>query len=189
MWIWHIYICACIFVVITHTYRHSSHIRTQTQTHTQIRTRTRLNPFAPPVHPPRPLTHAALTAMASRPSWIWTPKSTRRLQVHYECVGVGGGGGGGVGLLCLYVRICPNNIFWRSWFFENDVRIFKSEARCLGMINFTSSFRAKKFMINDVLKYSSSTAIQYLYNMYKRQVFKPFSKWFFLKQIMKWFAS
>ena len=30
------------------------------------------------------------------------------------------------------------------------------------MINFTSSFRAKKFMIDDVLKYSSSTAIQYL---------------------------
>jgi hypothetical protein len=47
---------------------------------------------------------------------------------------------------------------------------------------FTSSFRAKKIMINDVLKYSSSTALQYLYNIYKRQVFKPFSKCFFLKK-------
>ena len=28
----------------------------------------------------------------------------------------------------------------------------------------------------DVLKYSSSTALQYLYNIYKRQVFKPFMK-------------
>ena len=35
---------------------------------------------------------------------------------------------------------------------------------------------AKKFMINDVLKYSSSTALQYLYDIYKRQVFKSFSK-------------
>ena len=40
-------------------------------------------------------------------------------------------------------------------------------------------------MIYDVLKYSSSTALQYLYNIYKRQVFKPFMKWFFLKKIMK----
>ena len=41
---------------------------------------------------------------------------------------------------------------------------------------------AKKFMINDVLKYSSSTALQYLYTIYKCQVFKPFSKWFFFKK-------
>jgi hypothetical protein len=48
------------------------------------------------------------------------------------------------------------------------------------MIIFTSSFRAKKIMLYDVLKYSSSSGgacdIQYLYNIYKRQVFKPFSK-------------
>ena len=36
--------------------------------------------------------------------------------------------------------------------------------------------RGQKSMINDVLKNSSSTALQYLYNIYKRQVFKPFSK-------------
>ena len=90
----------------------------------------------------------------------------------------------------------PNNIFWRSRFFDNNARIFKSEGKCLEMINFASSFRAKKIMINDVLKYSSSTgwqkiknkilrygsssdcsgsgyystALQYLYNIYKRQV-------------------
>ena len=76
-------------------------------------------------------------------------------------------------------RISPNNIFWRSWSFDNILLILKSDAKCLEMINFTSSFRAKKFMINDVLKYSNSTAIQYRYIIYKRQVFKPFSKWFF----------
>ena len=58
--------------------------------------------------------------------------------------------------------------------------------RTLEMINFTSSFRAKKSMINDVLKYSSSSGgcdIQYLYNIHKRQIFKPFSKRFFFKKI------
>ncbi len=38
----------------------------------------------------------------------------------------------------------------------------------------------------DVLKYSSSSGgcdIQYLYNTYKRQVFKPFMKWFFKKKL------
>jgi hypothetical protein len=34
----------------------------------------------------------------------------------------------------------------------------------------------KKFILYDVLKYSSSTALQYLYNIYKSQVFKPFMK-------------
>jgi hypothetical protein len=61
-------------------------------------------------------------------------------------------------------------------FCYNNALIFKSEAKWLEMINFTPSFRAKKFIINDVLKYSSNTALQYLYNVYKRQVFKPFSK-------------
>jgi hypothetical protein len=56
------------------------------------------------------------------------------------------------------------------------------------MINFSSSCRAKKSMINDVLKYSSSTALRYLYNTYKRQDYKPFSKWFFYKKFMKWFT-
>ena len=44
---------------------------------------------------------------------------------------------------------------------------------------FTSSFRAKKIMLYDVLKCSSSSGggdMQYLYNIYKRQVFKPFMK-------------
>ena len=49
--------------------------------------------------------------------------------------------------------------------------------------NFTSSCRAKKFILYDVLKYSSSTALQYLYNIYNRPVFKPFSKHFFFKKI------
>ncbi len=42
----------------------------------------------------------------------------------------------------------------------------------------TPSFRAKKFMLYDVLKYCSSGGcdIQYLYNIYKRTVFKPFMK-------------
>ena len=47
------------------------------------------------------------------------------------------------------------------------------------MINFTSSFRAKKFMLYDVLKYCSSGGacdIQYLYNIYERQDVKPISK-------------
>ena len=43
---------------------------------------------------------------------------------------------------------------------DNNARILKSEAESLEMINFISSFRAKKIMINDVLKYSSSTALQ-----------------------------
>ena len=70
--------------------------------------------------------------------------------------------------------------------FDNNARIFKSEAKCLEMIHFTSSFRAKKSILYDVLKYSSSSGgcdIQYLYNIYKHQVFKPFSKYFFLKNL------
>ena len=58
-------------------------------------------------------------------------------------------------------------------------RIFKSEAKCLEIINFTSSCRAKKFILYDVLKDSSNSGgcgIQYLYNIYKRQVCKPFSE-------------
>ena len=48
---------------------------------------------------------------------------------------------------------------------------------------YPTSFRAKKSMINDGLIYSSSTALQYLFDIYKRQVFKPFSKWFFFAKI------
>jgi len=38
---------------------------------------------------------------------------------------------------------------------------------------------------HDVLKYWSSTPLQYLYNIYDRQFFKPFIKYFFLKKYMK----
>ena len=59
----------------------------------------------------------------------------------------------------------------------SNLRIQSKSRVNRSLINFTSSsFGAKKFMINHVLKYSSSTAIQYLHNIYKRQVFKPFSK-------------
>ncbi len=34
-----------------------------------------------------------------------------------------------------------------SWFFDNNVLIFKSEAKCVAIINFTSSCRAKKFIL------------------------------------------
>ena len=64
----------------------------------------------------------------------------------------------------------PNNIFGRSWFFDNNALIFKSDAKCLEMITFTSSFRAQNFILYDVLKYCSSGGafgIQYLYNIYK----------------------
>ncbi len=60
--------------------------------------------------------------------------------------------------VCVYIRI-------------NNARIFKSDAKCLELINFTSSFRTKKSILYDVLKYSSSSGgcdIQYLYNIYKR---------------------
>jgi hypothetical protein len=47
--------------------------------------------------------------------------------------------------------------------------ILKSDAECLEMINFTSSFRSKKFMLYDVI-----TSVL-LYNItYKRFFFKSF---------------
>ena len=67
--------------------------------------------------------------------------------------------------------------------FTNNVRIFKSEAKCFVMINFTSSFRAKKFMINDVLKYSSSTALQYLLISISDKSLSRFRSDFFKKQL------
>jgi len=48
------------------------------------------------------------------------------------------------------------------------------------MINFTSSFRAKKSILNDVLKYSSGTALQNLYNIYiYNDVLKIFKQYCF----------
>ena len=55
-----------------------------------------------------------------------------------------------------YIRL-----HWIIFFFLNVVVFwqqcsnFKSEAKCVAIINFTSSCRAKKFKLYDVLKYSS----------------------------------
>jgi hypothetical protein len=77
--------------------------------------------------------------------------------------------------VCIYIRIYIQ-------FFDNNARIFKSEAQWLEMIDFTSSCRAKKFILYDVLKNLNSSGgcdIQYLYNIYKRQVFSHFRSDFF----------
>ena len=63
--------------------------------------------------------------------------------------------------------------------------ILQSLCKWLEMINFTSSFRAKIFMVFDVLKDSSSTALQYLYNIYKAScLYVVFEVIFFQKKII-----
>ncbi len=69
-------------------------------------------------------------------------------------------------------------------FFDNNVRIFKSDAKCSEMINFTSSFRAKKSILYDVLKYSSNTALQNIYIIYiSVKSLSCFRSDFFLKSL------
>jgi hypothetical protein len=45
----------------------------------------------------------------------------------------------------------------------------------LAIINFTSSFRAKKFILT-MCSNIQATALQYLYDIYTRKDFKPFMK-------------
>jgi hypothetical protein len=48
-----------------------------------------------------------------------------------------------------------------------------------------ADYSSVSFMRHDVLKYSSDVLYNIYINIYKRQIFKPFSKQFFFKKIMK----